>query len=117
MYVAGLERGVRPIGLWSISMILSMCSAPFERVVGPDRFARAVQLARQGPVQDVRDERALAAARHAGHRHERPERDLEVDVPEVVLAGAADDELLARLPLRRRPGIGTGSLAAEVGAR
>ena len=103
MYVAGLERGVRPIGLWSISTILSTCSAPIERVVGADRLPRPVQLAGQGPVEDVRDERALAAARDAGDRGERPERDLDVDAPEVVLAGAPDDELLAvaLAPLRR----------------
>jgi hypothetical protein len=28
VYVAGLERGVRPIGDWSMLMTLSMCSAP-----------------------------------------------------------------------------------------
>jgi len=28
MYVAGFERGVRPIGDWSMSMTLSMFSAP-----------------------------------------------------------------------------------------
>ena len=66
-----------------------------ERVVRPDRLARPVQLARQGPVQHVGDERALAAARHAGDRGERPERDVDVELPEVVLAGAADAELLA----------------------
>ena len=29
VYVTGLDRGVRPIGLWSISIILSMLSTPF----------------------------------------------------------------------------------------
>ena len=94
-YVAGLERGVRPIGLWSISMILSMCSAPTELVVGPDRLARAVELAGQRPVEDLRHERALATARHAGDRHERAERDAQVEVAQVVLPGAAHDEGLA----------------------
>ena len=28
VYVAGFDRGVRPIGLWSISMTLSRCSMP-----------------------------------------------------------------------------------------
>ena len=31
VYVAGLERGVRPIGDWSISMTLSICSMPLSR--------------------------------------------------------------------------------------
>ena len=28
VYVAGLERGVRPIGDWSMSITLSSCSMP-----------------------------------------------------------------------------------------
>ncbi len=47
---------------------------PLERVVRADRFARAVQLAGEAPVEDLGDERALAAPRHAGDGHERPER-------------------------------------------
>jgi hypothetical protein len=35
VYVAGLERGVRPIGLWSMSMTLSMCSSPVMRSCAP----------------------------------------------------------------------------------
>ena len=31
MYVAGFDRGVRPIGDWSMSMTLSSCSSPFDR--------------------------------------------------------------------------------------
>ena len=78
MYVAGLARGVRPIGLWSISMILSMCSEPVSRSKRTDRLPGAVELARQRAVQDLRDKRALAAAAHPGDRHERPERDPQV---------------------------------------
>jgi hypothetical protein len=35
VYVAGFERGVRPIGLWSISMTLSICSMPSTRSCRP----------------------------------------------------------------------------------
>ena len=35
VYVAGFERGVRPIGLWSMSMTLSMCSSPVMRSCAP----------------------------------------------------------------------------------
>ena len=63
--------------------------------MGPDRLARPVELAGERPVQDVRHERALAAARDAGHGHERAERDAQVDVAQVVLAGAADLQPLA----------------------
>ena len=69
-----------------------------ERVVRADRFARPVQLAGQGPVQDLGHERALAAPRHAGHRHERPERDAQVHVPQVVLAGALTTQVPCRCP-------------------
>ena len=114
-YVAGFERGVRPIGLWSISMILSMCSAPSSAVVRADRLARAVELAGERPVEDLRDERALAAAGHAGDRHERPERDAQVDVAQVVLARAAHAQRLAvaASPLRRDR---DRALAAQEGA-
>ena len=37
MYVAGLERGVRPIGDWSMSMTLSMCSHAGDAIVLADR--------------------------------------------------------------------------------
>ena len=60
-----------------------------------DRLARPVELAGERPVEDLGHERALAAARDAGHRDERAERDPQVDVAEVVLARAAHDQLLA----------------------
>ncbi len=78
-----------------------------------DGLARAVELACQRAVQDVGDERALAAARHAGDRDERPERHPQVHVLQVVLPGA---DHLERLPvaapaaLRHRD----GPLAAQV---
>ena len=78
--MAGLERGVRPIGLWSISMILSMCSAPTQLVVLADGLARTVELPRERAVEDLGHERALAAAADAGHGDEGAERDPEVDV-------------------------------------
>src|ERR1700736_6894389 len=37
MYVAGLDRGVRPIGDWSPEMILSTCSRPWMRRWAPAR--------------------------------------------------------------------------------
>jgi len=35
VYVAGFERGVRPIGDWSMSMDLSRCSRPSMAPWGP----------------------------------------------------------------------------------
>ena len=37
VYVAGFERGVRPMGDWSISAILSISFAPTTRVCRPGR--------------------------------------------------------------------------------
>ena len=37
VYVAGLERGVRPIGDWSTWMILSSCPSPSIAVCRPGR--------------------------------------------------------------------------------
>jgi hypothetical protein len=44
--VAGFERGVRPIGDWSMSMTLSRCSDALDPVVGAGMLARIVQPAR-----------------------------------------------------------------------
>ena len=92
-----------------------MCWAPSSLSWAPDGLARAVELPRQCAVEDVGDERALAAARHAGDRGERPERQAHVDLPEVVLARAADDQLLA-VALPPLGGDRHLPLAAEVGA-
>ena len=62
-------------------------------LVAAGRRARAVDLLHQRPEEDVVDERGLARARHAGDGDEGAERELDVDVLEVVLAGAAHDEL------------------------
>jgi hypothetical protein len=39
VYVAAFERGVRPIGLWSMFMILSMYSMPLNRFVFARQFS------------------------------------------------------------------------------
>ena len=83
--------------------------------MGADRLARAVQLAGERPVEDLGDERALAAPRDAGDRDERPERDAQVEVAQVVLAGAPDDELLA-VALAALGGDRDRPLAAQEGA-
>src|SRR3712207_9563517 len=46
VYVAGLDRGVRPIGDWSTWMILSSCSRPWTFLCAPGRCrARCRRLA------------------------------------------------------------------------
>ena len=61
----------------------------------PGRLLRLVDPLHHGRQEDVPDERALPAARHARHRDEAPERDFHVDVTEVVLARAPDSDDLA----------------------
>ena len=75
--------------------------------MGTDRLARPVELAGERPVQDVGHERALAAARDTGHGDERPERHAQVDVAQVVLARAADLEVLPVAGSPRIAGSGT----------
>ena len=83
-------------------MTLSICSRPVDPVVGAGPRPRPVQPVGDRAVEDLVDERRLAGAGDAGDAGERPERDRGVDALEVVLAGAADDELAAPLaPLGR----------------
>src|SRR5690606_12550853 len=64
-------------------------------LVGSGRGLGAVQRLRQRRPEDGVDEGRLAGPRRAGHAGERAERDADVDVLEVVLARALDDEALA----------------------
>ena len=113
--MAGLERGVRPIGLWSMSMTLSIAASPSIASWAPGLSRDAVQLAGQGPVQDVRDERALARPGDAGDGHEAAQREGHVQVLEVVLAGAPHHERLAA-PRAASARDRHRQLAAQVGA-
>ena len=64
----------------------------FDFIVLTRHQRRAVQLASYAGVQNLVDQRALAAAAGAGDGRERSERDFDVDVFEVVVAGAGDAE-------------------------
>ena len=63
-------------------------------------LARRRHLAAEQPpqlgLQDVADERTLAAARHARHADQEPQRDLDIDALEVVVPHALEPECLAR---------------------
>ena len=61
-----------------------------------------VQIAVQRLDEDVADQRALAAAADAGDADERAERNLDVDVLEVVVRRAEDARGSCRCRLRRR---------------
>ncbi len=101
MYVAGFERGVRPIGDWSMSMTLSMFSIPSMAVViaGKDVPLRKVPL--ESREEDVVYERALSRSAHAGDAGEDTERNRDVDVLQVVRPRPANGDE-APVP---RPGV------------
>ena len=67
---------------------------PFDRFMHARLAQPEVQIATQGLDQDVANQRTLARAGNAGHTNERPQGDLDVDLLEIVLLRAADDQLL-----------------------
>src|SRR6185312_1128916 len=70
---------------------------PLDAVVRGGGERGAVELARDGVVQRVDQQRRLAAAGNAGDAGEQAERDLGGDVLQVVAAGVDDLELAARV--------------------
>ena len=70
-----MERGVRPMGDWSMRMTLSICSAPVSGFVRAGLFARAVDGLGERAVEDVVDEGAFAAAADAGDDGHDAERE------------------------------------------
>ena len=105
MTVPTVERGLREADFWSIE--IAGREALDEVHVGLVHLAE--ELARVGRqaldvaalalgVDRVEGEGGLARAGEAGEDHELVPRDLEVDVLQVVLAGAANDD-----PVRHRP--------------
>ena len=87
---------------------------PLDPVVGPGRAVRAVQVAGQDLAEDVADQRALARAAHPRHADEETQREGDVDVLEVVVAGAPDGQGPAVRGLAFL-GDGDRGLAGEVG--
>ena len=103
---------MRPIGDWSMSTILSRWPTPSSAAVLAGMLARAVQPPRQRLVERLDDQRALAAARHAGDAGEGAERDAGRHVLQVVLARALDRQPAAALAARRlAPDLGDRDLA------
>ena len=72
-----------------------------------------IQIARQGLVEYLVDQRAFAGTGNAGHADKLAERDLDVDFFEVIFGGSADlEEFAVALPSLIRNGY--TALAAEV---
>ena len=90
-------------------MILSSCSRPWIARCAAGAPAGAVQAVGHGLVEDVVDERGLARPGDPGDARQHPQRDVDVDVAEVVLAGAEDLDIAAR---GRRRLVGVSIVAA-----
>src|SRR3954468_1610976 len=74
----------------------------------------AIEMTRHRAMENVFDERRFPAARHAGHRHEQPERNLDVEVAQVVLARALDADDAIRIHAPTYFGNGDLDLASQV---
>ena len=96
--MAGLLRGVRPMGLWSMSMTLSISVRPEDPVVIAHHHVAAVEGSGHRGVEDLVHEGALARPRDPGDAGEHAEGEVDGDVLEVVLAGAHHRDLLAVAP-------------------
>ena len=96
----GVGRGIRPrraadrrlIDLDDLVDQIRSPRSPRARRARPSRDRACVA---SDAVQDFVDERRLARSADAGHGDERAQRERDVDVLEVVRAGAAHDELAA----------------------
>src|SRR5690606_40169767 len=69
-----------------------VCSSDLERAMRAWRVLRFTERLQERVVEHVLDEGRLARAADARHADEPPERQLDVDVAQVVLARAAHDE-------------------------
>ena len=105
---------VRPIGaLVDHHHVIDLLRA-FEPVERARRLAGLALRLAQRLVQHVFDERGLARAGHAGDAHQPPQRELHVDVLEVVLANAAQLHAPER-GHHARPGRGVRRILAGLG--
>ena len=117
MYVAGFERGVRPIGDWSMSITLSSCSSPSIRSCAPGSAiapfrSRPGRSRRMSPTSELLPEPETPVT-----QTNRPSGKRDVDVLEVVLPRAVDRERLGRPATLRSSGIAIALLAREIAAR
>src|SRR5882762_8876672 len=63
--------------------------------MGPGPVLGLVEVLRDLPAEDVRDERRLSRTTDARHRDKASQRDLDVDVLQVVRTRASNDKTLA----------------------
>ena len=112
--MAGFERGVRPIGDWSMSMTLSRCSspsiasqgagvwrAPFSRIEAVLNSVSMVSVDLPPPETPVTQVKV-------------PSGNVGGDAPQVVAGGAAHHRPSCRCPCAARRGIGIARCAGQV---
>ncbi len=87
--VAGFERGVRPMGLWSMSITRSMNSNPSHALDLRRIEAGEAEMPRSARKQRVIDQRGLARPGYARHAGEQAQRKVRRYIAQVVGAGAA----------------------------
>ena len=104
VYVAGLDRGVRPMGDWSMLMILSMCSTPSRALNFPGRGACRRRL-RPWLIEDFIDQGRLARPGNAGDDGQVP-RGMETSIFFKLCSAAPMILMDEPLPFRRSSGMG-----------
>ena len=92
VYVAGFERGVRPMGALVDAHDLVEMGDTLQAEVERRGSAQRGGALSQRTMQDVEHERALTGPADARQDGERPQRKADVDPLEVVGARAADGE-------------------------
>ncbi len=109
-------RGAADRRLVDVDDLVDLVHAVDPRVAARHR-ARPVELLGQGVVEDVVDQRRLARPRHAGDGGEHPQRELDVDALEVVLACALDRDLPLLVALAALGGDRDAPAPRQVGPR
>ena len=107
--VAGFERGLRAAGVWSTTTTSRNRSAPSIRLQAPRSGSRC-----NWPTSTRTDQRRLAGTRHTGDGDELAERQLDVEIRQVVLARADDPQSPPRAARAART---SGEFAAQRLAR
>ena len=69
-----------------------------DRIVRRRLGGAAVEAARHRRIDRVVDERGLSRARYAGHAHQQPERQRQIDALQVVAGRAAHDQAIGARP-------------------
>ena len=107
-----MERGVRPIGLWSTSTARDQVLDALQRPVRTDAAGRQAEGASHAAQQDVMHQRGLAGAGDARDARPGAQRQPDVEVAQVVGTSAVDREPVA--VVQRPPGHDAGARLGEV---